>query len=513
MEKIQQIYGIGDWFTLFFGLSESGDLTYKSKPDNEIRISKILQRLRVSPPVLLRFTGILSHMIEKIHVSFWKAIETINYRGGFQYVYPLKVCHDAAVVESILQHGKKWHTGLEAGSKSEFALALSTSIPTNAPIVYNGEKGDDDLEFVKLAQDQGYYIIVIADNLAQVKALARVADVLDWKPHIGIRLRLTCLGDGPYHNSSGIDSKFGISRDEFGEAVCVLKHAGLVDAVELVHFHLGSQVTALSNVEIAVKEAMGLYIWLRKNGAIRLTKLDCGGGLGSSGTTEEMNAVNYSVQEYATTLVSAVADACASLDFEMRQPQIIIESGRALVSHHALLVAEIHRIRPSLTGKAIAGPLQEAPPPATAFISLSIFRSLIDYFLEPKSFSVLPIQRLNEQPNIPVTIADLTLDSHGVLSRFPTNTQSTLLHEQTSERYFVAVPDVGAYQSVLGCDHNLYGDVCSVEIPEGPKLEDIPRFIVRRGPTVRMQIENKGYTWNPQLRTPYADSSTYPSKL
>ena len=80
------------------------------------------------------------------------------------------------------------------------------------------------------------------------------ARALDMTPLLGVRVRLASLGAGKWQNTGGEKSKFGLSADEVLRVAEHLRAANLLDALQLMHFHLGSQITNIRNIKQAMTE-------------------------------------------------------------------------------------------------------------------------------------------------------------------------------------------------------------------------------------------------------------------
>ncbi|MGH7296482.1 MAG: biosynthetic arginine decarboxylase, partial [Polyangiaceae bacterium] len=292
-------------------------------------------------PLLVRFTDILRKRVVELNESFRRAIAEIGYRGEYRGVYPIKVNHVASVVDEILRAGRPFHYGLEAGSKPELLAVMALQDDPDALIVCNGYKDEEYVETALLAGKLGRKVILIVEKLTEINLIAEVCARLGFKPTIGVRVKLSSRGAGKWEASGGDRSKFGLSSSELVEAIAILRGKGLLDCFELLHFHLGSQISAIRSVKNAMREASRFYVELTKSGA-PLKYLDVGGGLGvdyDGSQTNFSSSMNYTMQEYANDIVFAMKEAC---DAEgVVHPHIVSESGRAIVAHHAILVVEV----------------------------------------------------------------------------------------------------------------------------------------------------------------------------
>ncbi|MDP6981286.1 MAG: biosynthetic arginine decarboxylase, partial [Myxococcota bacterium] len=290
----------------------------------------------------IRFSDILAQRIHELSGAFSGAIEEFGFRGRYRGVYPIKVNQQRHVVEELIQHGANYGIGLEAGSKPELLIALALLDTKDALIICNGYKDKAYIETALLAQKLGRKPVIVIDRIHEVELLIKQCQQLGIRPHIGIRGRPAAPGAGKWMESTGARSKFGLSPSEIVDVADRLHSEGMLDCVELIHFHIGSQITAIRAHKDALREISRLYIGLRQMGADNLQMVDVGGGLGVDydGTQSDSNSsMNYSLQEYANDVVSAIHEACEAT--REPHPDIVTESGRALVAHHSVLVFDV----------------------------------------------------------------------------------------------------------------------------------------------------------------------------
>ena len=300
-----------------------------------------LQVRDVSAPVLLRFPDILDNRIEKISNCFKKAAKEYDYTAQNYLIYPIKVNQMRPVVEELVSHGRKFNIGLEAGSKPELHAVLATNIADNALIICNGYKDQNFVELALLAQKMGRRIYLVVEKLNELRLIDTVARRLGIVPNVGIRIKLSSTGSGKWEESGGDRSKFGLNCSELLEAIDYLKTNNMEESLKLIHFHIGSQVTKIRRIKNALREATQYYVQLTKSG-FDIDFVDIGGGLGVDydGTRSSLSesSMNYSIQEYANDAVTQLVDVCVKN--EIKQPNIITESGRSLAAHHSVLVFE-----------------------------------------------------------------------------------------------------------------------------------------------------------------------------
>ncbi len=345
IEDSAELYNINGWGLNYFSINEKGHVQVTPKEGYAaVDLKEVMDELQVrdiQAPVLLRFPDILDNRVEKISRCFKQAAETYDYRAQNYVIYPIKVNQIREVVEEIVSHGKKFNIGLEAGSKPELHAVLATNIDENALIICNGYKDENYIELALLAQKMGRNIFLVVEKLNELKIIATVAKRLNIEPNIGIRIKISNSGSGKWEESGGDQSKFGLNSSELLEAVAFLERNGLQGSLRLIHFHIGSQITKIRRIKNALREAVQFYVQLTRMG-FNIDFVDIGGGLGvdydGTRSSSSESSMNYSIQEYANDAVSALVDVCVKND--IKQPNIITESGRSLSAHHSILIFE-----------------------------------------------------------------------------------------------------------------------------------------------------------------------------
>jgi arginine decarboxylase len=341
-----ETYGIRHWSKGYFGINKAGHVVvYPNKqPDQAIDLKELVDQLQnrgIQLPILLRFTDILRHRMGEIHDAFRTAIKEFDYQGNYCCVYPIKVNQQRHVVEEILDFGRPFNFGLEAGSKPELLAVLALTNGLDTPIICNGFKDDEFIKMALLARKIGKHIIPVVEKFTELEAIVRYSQELNVRPVIGVRVKLATRGAGRWKWSAGFRSKFGLTVTEVLEAFDYLKQRELADCLQLVHFHLGSQITNIRNIKNALTEAARVYVELARIGA-GVRYLDVGGGLGidyDGSQTDFESSVNYTLQEYANDVVFRVKSVCDEAG--VAHPTIISESGRAVVAYHSLLVFDV----------------------------------------------------------------------------------------------------------------------------------------------------------------------------
>ncbi|MDH3997805.1 MAG: arginine decarboxylase, partial [Desulfuromonadales bacterium] len=267
--------------------------------------------------------------------------EENDYPAGYQTFYPIKVNQQREVVEAIAEFGKKHQIGLEVGSKPELVAAIAIATGKNIPIICNGYKDKDFIETILYANRIGYDITIVVEKLFELEKIIELSSQLGIAPKLGIRVKLSSKGSGKWATSGGSDAKFGLKIPELLAAVELLKEHELLDQVKLLHFHIGSQITKIDKVKSALIEGARIYAEMYKLG-VGLEYLDVGGGLGvdyDGSKSSYFSSVNYSVEEYASDVIYQIKTVCDAA--QVPCPNIISESGRALVAHYSVLVTNI----------------------------------------------------------------------------------------------------------------------------------------------------------------------------
>jgi arginine decarboxylase len=359
-----ELYNIGGWGRDFFSINEAGNVAVTPAGPGTLKIDlkELVDDLRsrgLNLPILIRFSDILNTRLTQLFGAFQQAIVENEYRGSFRGVYPIKVNQQRHVVEELMEHGRPFNLGIEAGSKPELLVALALQENPEALILCNGYKDRAFIETALLAQKLGRRVVITIDRMGELETILAAARDLDLRPVIGVRARLTTKGAGKWVESTGDRSKFGLTTAEIVATVERLREVGMLDCLQLLHFHIGSQITNIRAVKDALRESSRIYVELYRLGA-NMRYLDCGGGLGvdyDGSQTNFHSSVNYTLQEYAADIVSQVAEACNT--HSVPHPDLVTESGRALVAHHSVLVYNVLATNEILSGHAPAMPTKE----------------------------------------------------------------------------------------------------------------------------------------------------------
>jgi len=344
IEDSLDLYNVAAWGKGYFGINASGHVVVRpdTTAQHEIDLYEVVEGLKardLTTPVVVRFSDILAHRLRRLHEAFAQAIAENDYRNQYAAVYPIKVNQQRLVVEEVYRYGKEFGFGLEVGSKPELLAVMAMT--ENAPerlIVCNGFKDDSYIEAVTLATKLGRTIIPVVENFEELGLILKHAETYQVRPRIGVRVKLFTEGSGRWSASAGEKSKFGLFITEILELFNVLKARDMLDCLQLVHCHPGSQLQDIRRVKDAINELAHVYAELKLMGA-GLQYIDVGGGLGvdyDGSGTNFASSMNYTLNEYASDVVYRIASVCNARDIP--HPKIVSESGRAVAAYHSVLI-------------------------------------------------------------------------------------------------------------------------------------------------------------------------------
>jgi arginine decarboxylase len=339
------LYNIDRWGSGYFTINRSGNVqVMPTQQDNSsIDLIEVIREARdrgMTFPLVIRFQDLLRHRVETVNRAFQSAISEAGYKNVYKGVFPIKVNQLREVVEEIIDAGAPFHFGLEAGSKPELIAALAVHRDPESLIICNGYK---DLTYVKIAllgRKLGKQVIMVVEKIEEIRQIVQLSREMNVSPILGLRVRLQAKSSGRWATSGGENAKFGLSTADLIEASQFLKAEGMEDALRLVHFHVGSQVSDIGVVKRAVREAARFFAKLAKMGH-PMEFIDVGGGLGvdyDGSRTAFDSSMNYTLQEYARDVVYNIMDVCDSE--KVPHPTIVSEGGRAIVAHHSVLIVE-----------------------------------------------------------------------------------------------------------------------------------------------------------------------------
>lgn len=540
------LYGLGRWGYPYFAADSDGFLCVKPAGDDRtVRIADVIKEAEskgLKTPIVIRFQDLLRQRVEKLNQAFRNSIEEEAYSGSYQGVFPIKVNQLREVIEEIQEAGKPFQYGLECGSKPELIIALAMHEDSEALLVCNGYKDDDYIRLALYGRKIGKRVFIIAEQLSEVRSIIRISQELNVEPLVGFRSKLYAQGEGKWALSTGDNAKFGLTTTEMLEACSLLKAAKLTNSLQLLHFHIGSQVPNIITLKNAVIEATRYYCQLRKLG-FPMGFIDVGGGLGIDYDGSQSNwesSINYTLEEYARDVVFNIKQICDAS--EVLCPNIVSESGRAITAPHSILVTQVidriskrdsvlkvlkHDIKDPvvrdlyemLNGRVRYGRLEKfhdalqkkneayslfnhgyldlegraqveslfwqicqkldqtaktgyQPEELVALKRLladqyicnfSVFQSLLDHWALDQLFPIAPLTRLEERPSVNAILVDITCDSDGKVSKFidlEDEKEYLPLHPlKKSEPYYLGFFLIGAYQDIMGDNHNLFGRV------------------------------------------------------
>lgn len=346
IEASEELYRITGWGEPYFSINAAGHVTVSPLGDRggSLDLYELVNALKLrnlNLPLLIRFSDILEDRIERLNAAFAKAIARYNYQGDYRGVFPVKCNQQRHLVEALVKFGKPYQFGLEAGSKPELMIALATLQTPGALLICNGYKDREYIEMAILAQQLGKIAIIVLEQIEEVPLVIEAGRKLGIRPIVGVRAKLSSKGIGRWGTSAGDRAKFGLTIPEILETVEQLRAADMLDSLQLLHYHIGSQISSIAVIKDAIREASQIYVELAKLGA-DMKYLDVGGGLGVDYDGSKTNfyaSKNYNMQNYANDIVAEVKEACAERNLPC--PTLISESGRAIASHQSVLVFNV----------------------------------------------------------------------------------------------------------------------------------------------------------------------------
>ena len=590
LDRARHTYSIPYWSDGYFDVDDAGRMCAlpRGAGGPVLPIPAILEHVSAAElklPLLLRFSDILGDRLRKMQAAFAKAMDELNYTGGYTAVYPIKVNQHHGVAGELAAQGGDGF-GLEAGSKPELMAVLGLAKPGSV-IICNGYKDREFIRLALIARKLGLQTFLVVEKPSELAVILEEAKALGVKPGLGVRMRLASIGAGKWQNSGGDKAKFGLSPRQVLDLVEKLRAADMLDALQLLHFHMGSQISNVRDIANGMREAVRYFVELSKLGC-SITFMDSGGGLGVDyeGTRSRgFCSVNYGLDQFAHTLVQPLAEACA--EFSLPPPRMITEAGRAMTAHHAVMIVNVseverapegavppvgeqepavvrhlreaqadldkrpalelyleaqhalaegyalfalgqltlaqraqlddlfyaiaHGVRARLTGeeKSHRDVLDELNERLVDkyFVNFSVFESIPDVWAIDQVFPIVPIARLDEQPDRRGVIADLTCDSDGRIDTYveseALDTSLPMHSLKRGESYRLGIFLVGAYQETLGDIHNLFGDTDTANVAlAADGSYTLTRQ--RKGDTTDVMLDYVGYSLA-DLRSAYRE--------
>ncbi len=346
-ESSAELYGVRDWGAGYFDLSDKGEMTVKVDfPSGPVEVSLMdivsgIRQRGLPLPTILRIENLLHSQVTRLNEAFAKAIKDANYQAAYRGVFPIKVNQQSQVIEEVANFGQKYNHGLEAGSKAELIVALSNLKPNGSLIVCNGYKDEEFIDLGLRAEKLGFRCVFVIETPEELPILLARADALNIRPQIGVRVKLASKVGGHWNETSGDRSIFGLTTNQLMGVVDSLKAHKMLDCLQLLHYHLGSQIPNIRDIRTGVLEACRYYAELVREGAA-MGYLDLGGGLAVDYIGSNINYVhskNYSLDEYCSDIVEVVM---STLDPQgIAHPNIVTESGRATVAYSSVLLFNI----------------------------------------------------------------------------------------------------------------------------------------------------------------------------
>ncbi|RRO01349.1 biosynthetic arginine decarboxylase [Pectobacterium aquaticum] len=344
--EMLRTYNIAWWGNNYYDVNELGHISVCPDPDvpeARVDLAKLVKDMQKEShqrlPALFCFPQILQHRLRSINAAFKQARESFGYEGGYFLVYPIKVNQHRRVIESLANSGEP--LGLEAGSKAELMAVLGHAGMTRTVIVCNGYKDREYIRLALIGEKLGHKVYLVIEKMSEIRLVLEEAERLNVVPRLGVRARLASQGSGKWQSSGGEKSKFGLAAIQVLQLVEMLREAGRLDSLQLLHFHLGSQLANIRDIATGVRESARFYVELHKLG-VNIQCFDVGGGLGVDyeGTRSQSDcSVNYGLNEYANNVIWGIGDACN--EHGLPHPTVITESGRAVTAHHTVLVSNI----------------------------------------------------------------------------------------------------------------------------------------------------------------------------
>ncbi len=345
--KARDLYGIDNWGNGYFRINTAGQVCVcpdASRPEASASLMEIVRGLRERGqdlPVLLRFEDILASRIRLLNKTFAATMKNYGYQGEFRGVFPIKVNQQQQVVEEITTFGARYHHGLEAGSKAELIAAMAYLDDPEALLICNGYKDEHFIRLVLYARQVGLNCVCVIETLNELPLILRLSREMGVKPVLGVRIKLSASASGHWKESGGDRSVFGLSSSQVIELVDLLKAAGMLDCLQLLHYHLGSQIPNIRQIRTGLMEACRTYVGLIQEGA-PMGMLDLGGGLAvdyDGSHTNFSSSCNYSLDEYCRDVVEVVQEVMDETGTS--HPTIVTESGRATVAYYSVLIFNV----------------------------------------------------------------------------------------------------------------------------------------------------------------------------
>lgn len=354
IDAARHTYAVPHWGDGYVDINDAGHIVMRPKGATgpALSLPAIVDRARsegLRLPLLVRFPDILADRLKRLQDAFAKAIGEWNYAGGYTAVYPIKVNQQRGVAGELVAAGEHGF-GLEAGSKPELMAVLAMARPGSI-VICNGYKDREYIRLALIGRKLGLRVHIVIEKLSELDHVFTEAKALNVEPLLGVRVRLASIGAGKWQNTGGDKGKFGLSPSQVLTLVERLDQAGLKHTLKLQHFHMGSQISNVRDIANGMREATRYFVELKRMG-VPLDIVDVGGGLGvdyEGSRSRSHNSINYSIEQYAATIVQSLAEAVA--EESLPAPHIITEAGRAMTAHHAVMVVNVTEVEPVPEGR------------------------------------------------------------------------------------------------------------------------------------------------------------------
>ncbi|MEN4902911.1 arginine decarboxylase [Luteimonas sp. TWI1437] len=468
-DHARKTYSIPHWSEGYFDVDDAGRIVVSPRGAQgpSIALPEAVDAARANGaqlPLLVRFPDILGDRLHRLQAAFAQAQAEWEYAGGYTAVYPIKVNQHRGVAGTLAgHHGEGF--GLEAGSKPELMAVLALSRPGGL-VVCNGYKDREYIRLALIGRKLGLETFIVVEKPSELALVMEEAAALGVKPGLGVRMRLASLGAGKWQNSGGDKAKFGLNPRQLLDLWKKLRDAGMSDCLQLLHFHMGSQISNVRDIANGMREAVRYFVELSRLGA-RISHVDVGGGLGVDyeGTrSRSYNSVNYGVRQYAGSIVQPLAQACA--EHGLPPPRIVTECGRAMTAHHAVLVANVSEVERAPEGRvpdahsdepAVVANLRELHGELAARPAVELFHEAQHHHAEGLALYALGQLDLVHRARIDDLFYAI---AHAVRARLTFDEKSHRplldeLNERLVDKYFVnfsvfeSMPDVWAIDQVF----------------------------------------------------------------
>ncbi|MFQ5469072.1 MAG: biosynthetic arginine decarboxylase [Gammaproteobacteria bacterium] len=472
INQSRSTYNITHWGGGYFDINDEGHAVVspeQSGPSNGIDLFKLTGEIKASGlslPVLVRIPNIIHKQVMQLNDAFTAAMDFQQYRGGYTSVYPIKVNQQRSVVEEIISVNDA-SVGLEAGSKPELMAVLAMADSNNGVIVCNGYKDREYIRLALIGKQLGHKIYIVIEKLSELELIIEESASLGIDPLLGVRIRLASIGKGKWQNTGGEKSKFGFSASKLLDVISRLRGAGLLDTLLLLHFHLGSQIPNIRDIQKGLQEVARYYVELCKMD-VNINCIDVGGGLGidyEGSRSRSSCSINYTVQEYANNVVHALAEVCE--EYDLPHPDIITESGRALTAHHAVLITDVVDVETvpdleidlsdNIEGPAIVKGLFRDLQNISERSAIETYHDAVHWISQAQDMYTHGVIKLEDRARAEQIYYAICREVSPLINASPRNNQEIIddINEKLADKYFCnfsifqSIPDVWAIEQVF----------------------------------------------------------------